>query len=116
MNTQTANRFFKLRENGKKMAYQVYSDCLLKYLDSSKAVAKVSITDFRDTLGNIQKKVFEDKNNPQMQSMQSLKIGEHVIVFWVEAGDRQWYLGLVDHIYEDGSISVNHFVPATLSN
>ena len=44
MNTQTANRFFKLRENGKKMAYQVYSDCLLKYL---------------------------------------------VIVFWVEAGDRQ---------------------------
>ena len=69
MNTQTANRFFKLRENGKKMAYQVYSDCLLKYLDSSKAVAKVSITDFRDTLGNIQKKVFEDKNNPQMQSM-----------------------------------------------
>ena len=113
MNTQTANRFFKLRENGKKMAYQVYSDCLLKYLDSSKAVAKVSITDFRDTLGNIQKKVFDDENNPQMQS---LKIGEHVIVFWVEAGGRQWYLGLVDHIYEDGSISVNHFVPATRSN
>ena len=55
--------------------------------------------------------MFEDKNNPQMQSMQSLKIGEYVIVFSVEAGGRQWYLGLVDHIYEDGSISVNHFVP-----
>ena len=49
MNTQTANQFFKLRENGKKMAYKVYSDCLLKYLDSSKAVAKVSITDFSYT-------------------------------------------------------------------
>ena len=53
MNTQTANRFFQLRENGEKMAYQIYSDCLLKYFDSSKAVAKVSITDFRNTLGNI---------------------------------------------------------------
>ena len=74
MNTQTANRFFKLRENGKKMAYKVYSDCFLKYLDSSKAVAKVSITDFRDILGNIQKKVFEsediilDNQSHQMQS------------------------------------------------
>ena len=53
MNTQTANRFFQLRENGEKMAYQIYSDCLLKFFDSSKAVAKVSITDFRNTLGNI---------------------------------------------------------------
>ena len=53
MNTQTANQFFQLRENGEKMAYQIYSDCLLKYFDSSKPVAKVSITDFRNTLGNI---------------------------------------------------------------
>ena len=104
------------------MAYKVYSDCVLKYLDSSKAVAKVSITDFRDTLGNIQKKVFESEdiildNQSQSHQMQSthLKIGEHVIVFWVEAGNLLWYLGLVDHIYED-SISVNHFVPATRLN
>ena len=117
MNTQTAKRFFKLRENGKKMPYEVYSECLLKYLDASKAVAKVSIRDFRDTLGNIQRKVFnEDNHCHQLQSTQSLKIGEHVIVFWVEAGNRLWYLGLVDHTYEDGSISVNHFVPATRSN
>ena len=60
--------------------------------------------------GDIQKKVSDNENNPQMQS---LKIGEHVIVFWVETGDRQWYLGLVDHINEDGSISVNHLVSAT---
>ena len=53
VNTQTANQFFQLRENGEKMAYQIYCDCLLKFFDSSKAVAKVSITDFRNTLGNI---------------------------------------------------------------
>ena len=35
MNTQTANRFFQLRENGEKMAYQIYSDCLLKYFQQS---------------------------------------------------------------------------------
>ena len=88
MNTQiAANRFFQVRENGEKMAYQVYADCVLKYLDSSKAVAKVSITDFRDTsFGWGGLKVSDDENNPQMQS---LKIGEDVIVFWVEAGDRQ---------------------------
>ena len=34
--------------------------------------------------GGILKKVSDDVNNPQMQS---LKIGEHIIVFWVEPGD-----------------------------
>ena len=27
--------FFRLRENGEKMAYQIYSDCLLKYFQQS---------------------------------------------------------------------------------
>ena len=74
---------------------------------SSKAVAKLSITDLRDTLGNIHKKVFANEEHNEDQS---------VIVFWVEAGKRQWYLGLVDQIHEDGSIFVNHFFLATRSN
>ena len=54
-------------------------------------------------------------NQSHQKQSTHLKIGEHVIVFWVDAGNQLWYLGLVDHIYED-SISVNHFVPATRLN
>ena len=90
MNTQTANRFFKLRENGKKMAYRVYSHCLLKYLDSAKLCQKYQLQTLKTHWVTFRKKVFENEDNQidGMQSMQSLKMGEHVIVFWVESGNR----------------------------
>ena len=59
---------------------------------------KSSISGFRYTSDYIQREVFENQDNHyhQMQSMQSMKIGAHVIDSWFDAGNWLWYFGLVD--------------------
>ncbi len=118
MNTQAANRFFRLRENGKKFPSKTYGDCLMRYLDTSKSVARVTIPDFVETLGNIQEVLFETPaiEKKQKLSTATVSTGEHVAVIWNVAGRYEWYLGLVDYVHEDLSISVSHFVQALRSN
>ena len=118
MNTQAANRFFRLRENGKKFSSQVYANCLFRYFDTSKAVAKVTIPDFVMSLGNIEDVLFKEPTTKEKKENKSVtvSIGEHVAVLWNVAGKYEWYLGLVDYVYEDSSISVSHFVQASRTN
>ena len=52
----------------------------------------------------------------QKLSTGTVSTGEHVAVIWNVAGRYEWYLGLVDYVHEDLSISVSHFVQASRSN
>ena len=56
----------------------------LHTLTPAKLLQKFQLLTLEMHGGGILKKVSDDVNNPQMQS---LKIGEHIIVFWVEPGD-----------------------------
>ena len=93
----------KWKKNG---ITSLYADCFLRYFDTIKTVAILTIPDFLKTLGNIQ--VLFKTTKEQNQKF-SVSTGEHVAVFWNEAGKIKWYLGLVDYVYEDSSISVKSF-------
>ena len=69
----------------------------LKYYDASNTVAKVQ-SQASETHQIISREVFENQDNHyhQMQSMQSMKIGAHVIDSWFDTGNWLLYFGLVD--------------------
>ena len=60
------------------LASKYFKGDLNRLKNDIESVSRKSFSDLRDTFGNIQRKVFESGNN---HSMQSLKIGAHVIDF-----------------------------------
>jgi hypothetical protein len=112
LNMKSLNSFFRLRQNGKKLPSCINADCLIKYLDTSRSVTQVTIPDLQNTLGNLEQSLCDaSAQEKDAHAETDIQIGEHVAVFWIEGNDYKWYLGLVDHINEDG-IHVSHFIPA----
>ena len=74
MNTQTLNKFFRLRRYGKKLESEEYSICLKRYLDTSRSVKQVTLPDLQNTLTELQKSLF-DKNSEQISAVSNVSLG-----------------------------------------
>ena len=93
----------------------MYAEWLEKYLDTSRSVAQVTIPDLQNTLGHLQKSMF-DVCESVSSSEYNIHIGEHVAVFWIEKNDQyNWYLGIIDNVNENG-IHVSHSIPSWIEH
>ena len=114
MNTQTLNKFFRLRRYGKKLESEEYSICLKRYLDTSRSVKQVTLPDLQNTLTELQKSLF-DKNSEQISAVSNVSLGEHVAVYWMVKDTPEWFLAIVQCLNDDG-IDVLPLTPSPRKN
>ena len=126
---------FRLRSKGNQyLALDEYVKSLSKYLDDSHSVTKVTLDDLHQVLLEVEAKSrnaaesseARHKRNEKKQSMDKteqenemaeLAVGQHVIVYWDEGADsKQWYLGVIEVINNEGDVFVAHFTRAKTSD
>ena len=113
---KTLDNFSKLRHKDKKLDYKSYSECLKKYLDTSRSTNLVTIPDLQNTLRQIQNFLFEEAYhniNNSYVAESDLQDGEHITVFRLRTVLKHGTRVLVEK-FNDHGIFVAQFVSSRI--
>ncbi len=107
-------KFFKLKQNGKRLDDDDYVNCLITYFDNLTSLNKLTLLDLQNVLGSIQSLVFGPVTAPLSIQIHKLFLaGEHVIVVWQDR-KYMWELAVVQK-YESPKVVISHLVSTNSS-
>ena len=106
---------FRLRRNHKNLPTEEYAENLISFLNNARCCKTLTVDDLNNVMRGIVSRSTNDENDvndtTDKQSLESLscnedafKVGDHVIAFWIEGNETQWYLGFIDGMVGDNPL------------